>query len=298
MDINRANMQALFIGYNKAFLAGYELADPKSKAFMMEFPSQTTINSYPMAKFFAGMKEWIGPRQLKHFSSEKLEVRNRTFEDSVEIDREEIEDNNYLNYSNAISEMARAAGLLWHDLAIEALLSNGKWLDGADFFGTARKYGKSAIVNKGTSALSESAFNTAYLTMQEYKDHNGKTLKSTPNLLVVGPKNRVNAFNIIKNQRILDAASKIAIENVNLNVVDILEVDELVGSYADHWYLMNTKGIFKPVAVQKRKEPSKLIRKDREEDDNVFFEKQLVYGVDGRGAGFLTLPHLCYASLV
>jgi phage major head subunit gpT-like protein len=46
-----------------------------------------------------------------------------------------------------------------------------------------------------------------------------------------------------------------------------------------------------PVEVQKAKE-AQLVAKDRVEDDNVFFNKEFIYGADAIGEAFLTLPHL------
>lgn len=54
------------------------------------------------------------------------------------------------------------------------------------------------------------------------------------------------------------------------------------------WFLIDDSRALKPIILQMRKRPN-FVRKDREEDDNVFDRKTFVYGVDARynvGFGF------------
>ena len=52
------------------------------------------------------------------------------------------------------------------------------------------------------------------------------------------------------------------------------------------WYLLDTSQPVKPLIYQKRKAYN-LVKKDKDTDDNVFMDGNIVYGVDGRGnAGF------------
>jgi phage major head subunit gpT-like protein len=47
-----------------------------------------------------------------------------------------------------------------------------------------------------------------------------------------------------------------------------------------------------------RKRPNRLIRLDREEDENVFMNRQFIYGTDGRAEVAFAMPHLIYFSEV
>ncbi|MEP3304074.1 MAG: Mu-like prophage major head subunit gpT family protein, partial [Roseibium sp.] len=54
-------------------------------------------------------------------------------------------------------------------------------------------------------------------------------------------------------------------------------------------YLIDASQALKPIIYQERKAFGNLVRKDREDDDNVFMKKQFLYGLDGRanvGYGF------------
>lgn len=303
MDINRATMNELFKSYNLIFQRGLEAAVRDYRKFAMEIPSTTAIEAFPFLEQFGGMREWIGDRQIKHLASQKLEITNRDFEDTVAVSRNDIEDDKYGLYSPVIQQLGASAAELWGDLAIAALLGGETklWLDQLAFFSATRKYGDYTIDNLGTDALSLDAYAAARLKMRTYKGHNGKALKVMPNLLIVGPTNEGMANDIVK------AASKLTasvegsgetaqtifgtISNPWTGTAEILIDPDL----DTEWFLADTSKPLKPLVVQKRKEP-KLTRMDSDDSENVFNRKEYIYGTDARGESFLSFPHLIHGS--
>lgn len=70
---------------------------------------------------------------------------------------------------------------------------------------------------------------------------------------------------------------------------DVGSVANTDGGAGAPWFLIDDKRVLKPILYQVRKEAANLIRKDREEDDNVFDRNEYKYGVHGRcnvGFGF------------
>lgn len=61
------------------------------------------------------------------------------------------------------------------------------------------------------------------------------------------------------------------------------------------WFLLDTSRPMKPLIYQERM-PYKLVSKDRPEDDNVFDNKEFVYGTDGRSNAGYGLWQLAFAS--
>lgn len=198
MDINRKNMDFLFKSFSMNFASGIESVPDTWQKFCGTIQSGAAANVYPFLEQFGGMREWIGDRQLKNVSSRKIEVVNRDFEDTVSIPRNDIEDDQYGIYSTLIAQMGYNAGKLWQDLAVEALVSNPKWIDDADFFSTTRTYGEFTIANKTTDGLSAENYAAVRKSMMEFRGHNGRNLGVIPNLLIVGPKNEATAFGILK----------------------------------------------------------------------------------------------------
>lgn len=71
-------------------------------------------------------------------------------------------------------------------------------------------------------------------------------------------------------------------------------VSNTQGGAGAPWMLLNTKKTLKPFIWQLRQAPSRLIKLDREEDQNVFFKDQYIYGTKGRGNsgyGFWQMAH-------
>ena len=61
------------------------------------------------------------------------------------------------------------------------------------------------------------------------------------------------------------------------------------------WFLLDTSRALKPLIYQERR-PYRLVSKDRPEDDNVFNNKEFVYGVDGRSNAGFGLWQLAFGS--
>ena len=304
MDINRQNMNELFLGFQQIFKRGFEAADLEYRKFSTEVRSTTAVEVYPFLEQFGGMREWIGDRQLKNVSSQKKKVANRDFEDTVIVRKNDIEDDKYGLYSSLIQDLGTAANSIWGELAYQALLGGDvdTWVDELPFFSAARKYGEdSTIDNLGTAALSMEAYGAARVKMLQYRGHNGRALKVMPRLLIVGPENEGVAFDILKNARRLTAevvgdsdnqkTISGSIENRYAGTAEILVSQEL----GKEWFLCDVSKSLKPVVIQKRKEP-KLTRLDAENDENVFMRKEFIYGTDCRGEAFLSMPHLIYGS--
>lgn len=308
MDINRGNMNKLFIGFNTSFKNGLKNVPVDYKPFSKEFPSSTATQGYPFLELFSGMREWIGDREIKNLSTKKLEVSNRDFEETVGVKQNNIEDDQYGLYSPMFEMLGESAARIWGELAYEALVKNGKWLDGSAFFLTTRKYGSNTINNKTTSALSRTTYGAARTAMMSYKGHNNKTLKSVPGLLVVGPALEETAKKILEYDYYVEAyegdtddatvKNHAPTPNIYKGTAKLLVTPELTGTYANYWFLMDTSGVIKPVGLQVRKKANKIIRKDRDTDDCSFFEGKAIYGTHARGEGFLTFPHLCYGGIV
>lgn len=304
MDINRTNMNELFRGYNLIFQKGLESASHEYQKYCTEVRSGTAVEVYPFLEQFGGMREWIGDREIKNVSSQKLSVANRDFEDTVSVKRNDIEDDKYGLYSHLIQTLGFNAAEIWGDLAVAALTAgeSANWIDELPFFSTTRKYGEDAVIaNLGTSALSIDSYAAARLAMLQFRGHNNRPLKVRPNLLICGPANEGMAFDILKNSRRITAQvtgsgddAKVitgSVDNPYAGTAEVLILPEL----GSEWFLADTTKPLKPVIVQKRKEPV-LTRLDREDDDNVFFRKEFIYGADCRGEAFTSFPHLIFGS--
>lgn len=305
MDINRANMDALFNTYNTAFTAGMQAAgqrvsaeDPTLEEIAMVAPSSGAAAIHAWLDAVPAMREWVGDRHIQNLKSDKLTVVNLPYEATVSVKADDIADDQYGLYTPLIQAMGNNAASLWMELAITALTSNGTWADGVTFFKTDRTYGDQTINNTTTSALAEATFEAAIQAMQSFKASNGQPLEVAPRYIVVGPKLRKTAWDLVVNSLKSAGSSKGgALQNHLQGIVELRVSRRLVGTYDDYWFVLGEQAGIKPVYVQQRKLPM-LTRMDAPTDESVFMRNEYRYGTHARGAAFLTLPHLAYGGIV
>lgn len=315
MDLNRENMDAFFQTLNAAFTEGMQAGrerelpeDPTVAELAMTVPSTGAAAIHAWLSQLPGMRKWVGDREVKNLQSGKLTVVNDDFESTISVPRNDILDDQFGLYTPLARVMGANAELLWPKLAIDALVGGATalWADAAAFFGTTRKYGGNTISNKTTSALSKSTFEAAILAMTSYVGHNDEPLAVAPRILLVGPKLRATAWDLVKNTVAVAAQLNVgatenvgaaAVQNRTQGLCELRVSRRLVGTYDDYWFILGEQAGIKGVAVQKRADP-KLTRMDRDTDENVFMRKEFLYGTDARGAAFLTLPHLVYGGIL
>ncbi len=54
------------------------------------------------------------------------------------------------------------------------------------------------------------------------------------------------------------------------------------GGAGTNWFLLDLRGVMKPIVFQQRKKADNIVRMDKEDDENVFMRKEFIYGVDCR----------------
>lgn len=291
-----AKLQAMVTSFDLTFKNAFTTAPNIYQKFAMPVgDSSQQIVELPFFEAFTYMRKWVGDRQVKNLMGAKLTLREDGYEDTIGIPVRDIECDTWGLYANAIAQMGGNAAALWDRLATAALTNAGNWIDGKAFFATDRKFGKNTICNKTTSALSASTFNTAYAAMAAYVGHSGEPMGVIPDTLMVGPKLRTTAFEIL-NAKLVTSGST-SVDNPNLGLCDVIINPNLVGDYDDYWFLMKTKGAIKPVAIQKSQEP-KLTRLDKSDDENVFMKGEVLVGTDAYGSAAAAMPHLIYGGIL
>lgn len=76
---------------------------------------------------------------------------------------------------------------------------------------------------------------------------------------------------------------------------ETISVSNMQAGAGPAWFLLDTTRAMKPMVWQKRRDYV-FINKDRPEDDNVFMNKEFIYGCDGRGNAGYGLWQLAFAS--
>lgn len=296
MEITAANMAILFTGVSTQFKDAFaRFTDESWKQFAYLQPMATGVIEMPILEQIAGMREWVGTRKINKLSAQSLTVKARSFELTYELPREAVEDDMYGIYSSKLEQMAMSCAQLPNDLLTDCLnnAASAKWLDGSAFFGTSRKYGKTAIANTTTAALTQDSLKEAYTTMTAYNGHENSPLKVRPSLLIHGSALKFKVKELLESENILQDGEKgsAAVPNLTRGLVRSIEVPGLTGN---KWFLAATDGVYKPLYYFERRRPSQIVCKDKETDDNVWSENKFLYGAYGRAEAAFVLPHLIY----
>ena len=140
MIINRTNLDTLFKAYNAAFRRGLigMQANSMYTRVAMTVMSGTAEEVYPWLGKIPGMKEWIGERVVENLRQHGFTIRNKDYEDTISVDRNSIEDDQYGVYSTMFEALGEAVAAHPDEL-VWPLLKAGfstNCYDGTSFFGS------------------------------------------------------------------------------------------------------------------------------------------------------------------
>lgn len=138
MLINNSNLTTLNIAFKAAFALAFAGAVTQHAQIATKVPSSTASEEYGWLGSMPGMREWVGDRVINGIANHGYSIRNKTFENTVGVPREAIEDDQYGIYSPLFSELGRTAAVHPDELVFALLLAGWSTLcyDGQNFFDT------------------------------------------------------------------------------------------------------------------------------------------------------------------
>lgn len=290
MIINSQNLRGIYTGFKTIFAKAFDETKPMYDKVATVVNSETSEESYKWLGSFPKMKKWIGERQIQNLAAHDYTIKNESYEATVAVPKEDIEDDKIGIYNPMVQELGQSAA--WHpDEIVFGLLGKGfenKCYDGEAFFSENHPVGKKKVSNKGTAKLSPESYAAARTAIMSFKDEEGKPLKLIPDLLVVPPALEGEA------KKILEADQINGTTNVLKGTAQVLVVPELATN-DNAWYLLCTSRPLKPIIFQLRKKPQ-FVALTSETDSNVFMNKEYVYGVDDRCNGGYGFWQMAYGS--
>jgi phage major head subunit gpT-like protein len=213
MPISSHDLDVWFTGYQKLFQAGYDGAPKTADRISMEVISQTREENYAWLDTFPQVREWVGPRIISKMRASGFAIKNKPYEATVAVDRDDLEDDRGGIYGPMFRMLGEETAS-HKDQLIYDLLKSGfekECFDGQPFF---------------------------------------------------------DAEHPVFNDKLNDPEAVKTVSNVQAGA-------------GTPWFLLDTSRAVRPIIFQKRRDYT-LVRKDREQDDNVFFDRKFLFGVDGR----------------
>lgn len=124
MIINRETLDTLYVGYSAIFQRAMRQAPSDYMRVAMMVPSSTTSNEYGWLEQIDDLREWIGERQVTNLTTRGYTIRNKTWERTVGVPRETIEDDQIGLYGPRFEEMGDSVGR-FPDRLVFGLLKDG-----------------------------------------------------------------------------------------------------------------------------------------------------------------------------
>jgi phage major head subunit gpT-like protein len=263
----------------------------------MLVPSGSGQNDYKWLSNFPRMRKWIGDKAVKSLEAFNYTIINDDWEATIEVDRNDMEDDNLGIYAPQ-AQMAGFSAKQLPDEIVMALVNGGfanTCYDGQFFFDTDHPTSGANVSNKGSAALSvatlaeaQASYGAARTAMKKFKDDEGRPLNITPNILLAPPSLEDTANALLTNERLEDGKP-----NPYKGTAELVVDARLTSDTA--WFLLDTTKPVKPFIYQERKAPGFVEQTDMS-SDNVFMRRKFRFGAEARAAGGYGFWQLAYGS--
>lgn len=303
MIVNRDNIANLFVSLKTSFNNAFGAVVAVWPDIAMKVPSTSGANDYKWLSKFPKMQRWVGDKKIKSLEAFKYVVENEDFEATVEVDRNDIEDDNLGIYGTQAQGAGESAAELPDELVFEAVNGafTGLCFDGQFFCDTDHPVinpatgAKESVSNKGvvvlsaaTQAAAMASLGAAATAMGLFKDNEGRPLNVTPTILLVPVALRDVANTLYTADRLEDGKA-----NLYKGMFKPVVSPRLTSSAA--WFLLDTTKVIKPFVYQERKAPVFVEQTDAQSDD-VFMRKMFKFGAEARAAAGYGFWQTCYGS--
>lgn len=138
MLLNSTNLTTLYRGFKASFQQGLGQAPSQYERIVTQVPSTTREEEYGWLGKLPNFREWVGDRVVQNLKAHSYKIRNRSFEMTIGVDRDDIDDDRYGIYGPMFQEMGYATGAHPNQLVF-GLLADGfttPCYDGQYFFDT------------------------------------------------------------------------------------------------------------------------------------------------------------------
>jgi phage major head subunit gpT-like protein len=276
-------------GLKSEFFARFEAQQSFWQDLATRIESSKDKESYKWLGSPAKMREWGTGRLARGIRSESYDVENLKYESTLEIDRDEIDDDQTGQIKIRVQELAVRAAV-HKDYLISQLLINGATagnvsFDGVTFFNDAHVSGASgsqdnalapsaAAPSTPTVAEFKTALQAAIAAMLAFKDDVGDPMSiSASGLVCVVPPTMLFTASEAINASVISQTT-----NVMQGIARVVAFPWL--TLATTWYLLKTDGVIRPFILQDRA-PVEFTALENQSDEG-FRREKFLYGVRAR----------------
>lgn len=274
MTLDTAKTTAVLRGITQKFDDGVEMATPFYPEICTIVPSTRRDEQYAKLGGMPGVREWIGDRQFHQLRAADFVLKNKLWENSLGIEREDLEDDVTNLYGPVLAEMGSEAAHHPDELLLEVLVAGETEasFDGQNFFDTDHEWGDSGqqsndlTYNAATTAvITEDEFRAAYhaarAAMLNFKRDNGKPyirpkVRPLQKLMLLVPTTLEETANKAINKLLVESGET----NIVLDKPTIVTLPDSYLSSSVKFYLLNLGTMLKPFVFQARRPLSRQMK--------------------------------------
>lgn len=297
MKVNAAALSAIFMTMSTVYNKTFAEVETTYQKIALTVPSSGAYQDYHWLANFPQMKRWVGAKQVSKLSEYKYTIVNEDFAATVEVRRNDIEDDQLGIYKPQAESAAWSAKQLPDELIYELVNKSftEKCYDGKAFISDAHPVGKGVVSNKGKKKLSieslakaQASFGAGRTAMMKFKDDEGRPLNAKPSVLLVPVALGDTARALMTVDRLEDGKP-----NPYKGVCEVVEEPRLTND--DAWFLLDCNKPMKPFVYQERKKPQ-FVQQTNMDSDDVFNRAVYKFGAEARAAAGFGHWQLAYGS--
>lgn len=138
MKITGGNLATLGVAFNAAFQGGLDQVESQFGAIATTVTSTTKSNEYAWLGKLPRMRKWLGDRVVNQLLGHKYAIENEDWEETIEVDRNDIKDDNIGMYKPMFTELGMAVAAHPDEMVWELWQAafDTPCYDGQNFFDT------------------------------------------------------------------------------------------------------------------------------------------------------------------
>jgi phage major head subunit gpT-like protein len=151
MIINAEGLARLYTGFSAVFNAAFQETQTWYERVAMTVPANTRIMDYKFLLDFPMVREWLGDRQISSLEPKAYQVESKDWEATIEVDRNDIEDDQLGFYNPIIAALAQEARKHPEKLLADLMTAGfaTACYDGQPFFDAGHPVGPDTASNFG-----------------------------------------------------------------------------------------------------------------------------------------------------
>lgn len=238
------------------------------------------------------MREFVDERMPKGLRTFNYTIQDTVWESTIAVERRALEDEQIGAIRLRVQDLGREAARHKDYLVIKALLDGftQTCYDGQPLFSSAHSEGDSGTQsNVTTQPLNPDSLQSAISAMMLFKDDQGVPLGILPDTLVVGPRLRWTAMELLESQVVVvkgGTGDSTPYRNVLQGVLRLVVSPYITG---EQWFVLDTSRAVRAVILQERSDvPVEFSAlEDPSVSESVFLRDVVYYGARARyGVGY------------